>query len=157
MDIAALPRKTMMLEQAISAVSCVYLGKVDSNDAMLQHGLHLYNSAMGHMSRLLTREACSVDLAFTSMIFQEIEVHIQVLKCDAFLTFDKAMHCPQSLKDFFIHVMGSSSILKRYRPQLLENPLTAVIYHKHQKGKLVQFTLQSLFVVISISHRLTDC
>jgi hypothetical protein len=73
-QIAALPTKTLMLQQAISAVSCVFLGKVDRNNTMLQYGLRLYNSAIGHMSRLLNREDCSADLAYTSMIFQEIEV-----------------------------------------------------------------------------------
>lgn len=73
-DIAALPRKTLMLEQAISAVSCVFLGKVDGNDNMLRHGLQLYNSSIRHMSRILSRDAYSADLVYTSMIFQEIEV-----------------------------------------------------------------------------------
>lgn len=137
MGIVALPTKTLMLEQAISAVSCVYLGKVDNNDTMLQYGLQLYNSSIRHMSRLLTRESCGADLAYTSMIFQEIEVHVYTFKCHTFLTFDKAIHCPQGLGGFFTHVIGSNSILKRYLPQLLENPLTAIIYHQHQKGKLV--------------------
>lgn len=149
-EIAALSTKTLMLEQAISAVSCVYLGKVDNNDTMLQHGLQLYNSAMKHMSRLLTRESCIADLAYTSMIFQEIEVYVYTFECHAFLTFDKAMHCPQGLKGFFIHVMGSSSILKRYRPQLLANSLTAVIYHKHQKGKLVRLHFYLLLAVLLV-------
>lgn len=152
-QIAALPTKTLMLEQAISAVSCVYLGKMDSNDTMLHHGLQLYNSAMNHMSHLLTRESCSADLAYSSMIFQEIEVCVYTFECHMFLTFDKSIHSPQSLKAFRLHVWGSNSIMKRYRPQLLANPLTAVIYQQHQKGKLVHFL--PFWLVPGVFHGLT--
>lgn len=73
-EIAALPRKTLMLEKSIAAISCIFLGKVNHNDNLLRHGLGLHNNAIKHMSNTLGRKAYNEDVLYTSMIFQELEV-----------------------------------------------------------------------------------
>lgn len=63
-----------MLDQAISAISCVFLGKLDSDARMLQHGVQLYGSAIWYMSRHLERRIYNCELLYVSVIFQELEV-----------------------------------------------------------------------------------
>ncbi|CAG7930618.1 unnamed protein product [Penicillium olsonii] len=87
---------------------------------MLRHGSQLYNNAVGHMSHALSRQFYTDELLYTAIIFQELE----------------AIYCPNNLGAFVMHVVGISSILKRYRPQILAAPLTAAIYHKHHKLKV---------------------
>ncbi|KAJ5337336.1 uncharacterized protein N7506_005358, partial [Penicillium brevicompactum] len=120
-SIAALPKKTLMLDQAISAISCVFLGKLDSDARMLQHGVQLYSSAIRHMSRHLERKIYSGELLYVSVIFQELE----------------AIYCPDGLAAYVTHVAGLNSLIKQYRYLVLVNPLTAAIYHKHQKLKVL--------------------
>lgn len=63
-----------MLEQAISAISCVFIGKLDNNVRMLHHGVQLYNRSIRQMSQILKRKTYSQELLYVSVIFQELEV-----------------------------------------------------------------------------------
>lgn len=69
-----LPQKTHMLETAITAISCVYLGKIKNNSRVLRHGLQLYNQAIKDMSSMICKNAYMDDIIYTSVIFQEMEV-----------------------------------------------------------------------------------
>ena len=73
-EIASLPRKTSMLQKAIAAISCVFLGKMNVDHRMLRHGSQLYNNAVGHMSHALSRQFYTDELLYTAIIFQELEV-----------------------------------------------------------------------------------
>lgn len=63
-----------MLETAITAISCVYLGKIKNNSRVLRHGLQLYNQAIKDMSSMICKNAYMDDIIYTSVIFQEMEV-----------------------------------------------------------------------------------
>jgi hypothetical protein len=69
-----LPQKTHMLETAITAISCVYLGKLKTDSRVLRHGLQLYNQAIQDMSSMICRNIYTDDIIYTTVIFQEIEV-----------------------------------------------------------------------------------
>lgn len=145
-----------MLEQAISAISCVFLGKLDRDDRMLQQGVQSYNSAIRHMTRMLSRKDYSDELLYVSVIFQELEVtpNSSFERLRMLLTFNKAIYCPDGLKAYFTHVAGLNSLIKQYRALVLANPLTAAIYHKHQKIKVVCDFVLPLVRVLFI--RLTE-
>jgi hypothetical protein len=70
----SLPQKTHMLESAITAISCVYLGKSKSHSQILRYGLQLYNQAIQEMSSMICRNIHTDDIIYTTVIFQEIEV-----------------------------------------------------------------------------------
>lgn len=135
-----------MLEKAISAISCIFLGKMDRNDNLLRHGLGLYNNAIKHMSTTLKRKAYSEDVLYTSMIFQELEVKSCTCRSTelSLLTFHKAIHCPQNLEGYVMHLTGVRSILEQYPTQVLANPRTAAIYHKDHKLKVVRLNSCSI-------------
>lgn len=75
-EIAALPKKSPLLQKTIVAISCVYLGKVQGDESMLRHGAQLYNNGLGIMSRMLSRQLYTDELLYTAMIFQELEVRL---------------------------------------------------------------------------------
>lgn len=154
MGIVALPTKTLMLEQAISAVSCVYLGKVDNNDTMLQYGLQLYNSSIRHMSRFLTREACGADLAYTSMIFQEIEVHGLYLR----MPYVSNLRQGHTLSSGSWGLFYSCNRIK-FHPEAIPSPVTRKSPDSHylppaSKRETCTF---APFVIPITSYGLTDC
>jgi hypothetical protein len=69
-----LPKKTHMLDTAITAISCVYLGKIKNDGRVFGHGLQLYNRAIQDMSSMICQNVYTDDIIYTSVIFQEIEV-----------------------------------------------------------------------------------
>lgn len=72
--ISAIPNKSIMLEKAMAATSCIYLGKTNHDTRMLNHGLQLYNGAIFHVSQQLRRNNYSDELFFTISIFQILVV-----------------------------------------------------------------------------------
>lgn len=72
--IAGLPQKSQMLEEALAALSCIFVGKFQSDDQTLRYGLRLYNSAIQKMSLAINRKSYSDDLIYTCFIFQQIQV-----------------------------------------------------------------------------------
>lgn len=69
-----LPRKSLMLQKATSALSCIFLGKLHSDKPALQYGLSLYNEAIYEMSKRISRRDYSADLIYTCVLFEQIEV-----------------------------------------------------------------------------------
>lgn len=84
-NISALPTKGEMLEKSLAALSCAYLGKQNRDDRLLKYGVQLYNSAIRHMANMITRDAYSDDIIYTTVIFQEIEVNYSYFLVMAFL------------------------------------------------------------------------
>jgi hypothetical protein len=72
--IYTLPQKSLMLEKASSALSCVFLGKLHQDKPLLQYGLWLYNQAIQDMSRALSRKPYNDDIVYTCTLFGQIEV-----------------------------------------------------------------------------------
>ena len=69
-----LPHKSSMLEKASSALSCVFLGKIHQDKALLRYGVGLYNQAIQEMLRALSRRNYSDDIIYTCTLFGQTEV-----------------------------------------------------------------------------------
>lgn len=69
-----LPQKSLMLQKATSALSCVFLGKLHRDKPVLQYGLSLYNEAIYEMSKRISRRDYSAELIYTCVLFEQIEV-----------------------------------------------------------------------------------
>ncbi|KAJ5102054.1 hypothetical protein NUU61_004276 [Penicillium alfredii] len=69
-----LPQKTLMLEKALSALACSFLGKVHRDHTLLRYGLRVYNQAIQDMSKALGRKTLSNDIVYTCALFEKIEV-----------------------------------------------------------------------------------
>ncbi|KAJ6109932.1 hypothetical protein N7486_002167 [Penicillium sp. IBT 16267x] len=72
--VSAIPNKPIMLEKAIAAKACIYLGRANQDNNMFYHGLQLYNSAIHHMSLHLKRKRniYSDELVYTVAVFQQL-------------------------------------------------------------------------------------
>ncbi|KAJ5733337.1 hypothetical protein N7533_013784 [Penicillium manginii] len=73
--ISALPNKSVMLEKAMAATSCIYLGKINDDTRMLNHGLQLYNGAIHRVSQELSRNNYTDELFFYNGDFHDTGVH----------------------------------------------------------------------------------
>lgn len=71
-----LPWKSEMLDKALTAMSCLFLGKTQRDSRIFCHGLRLYNDAIGIMSRLIHQNTYSDEILYAAFIFQEIAVWI---------------------------------------------------------------------------------
>ncbi|KAJ5682701.1 hypothetical protein N7462_005866 [Penicillium macrosclerotiorum] len=119
-----LPQKTRMLETAISAISCAYLGKLKRDKRVFQHGIQLYNVAIRQMSSMINQDYFCDDIIYTTIIFQEMEL----------------CYCPDGLQTWFTHISGTNAILSHYRRRAKKTPLVDSIYHEHQKLVIVYST-----------------
>jgi hypothetical protein len=63
-----------MLDKALSALLCVFLGKIRHDEQFLQHVVQLYNHAIQCMSKAIRRNAYADDIVYTGVIFQQIQV-----------------------------------------------------------------------------------
>ena len=75
-SIQSLPQKSRMTEIALSAISCLFLGKATQKTPIFNHGLSLYNSAMRQMSNMLQQGTYTNELFYITFIFQELNVRI---------------------------------------------------------------------------------
>lgn len=73
-NFSALPNKSEMLEKSLAALACAWLGKQNNDAGLLKYGVQLYNVAIRQMASLITRDAYSDDIIYTTVLFQEIEV-----------------------------------------------------------------------------------
>lgn len=73
-QISRRPVKSEMLERALGAVSCIYLGRIKEDDALLQTGVQNYEIATRHMARMLGRMVQLDDMVYTTVIFQVLQV-----------------------------------------------------------------------------------
>ncbi|GLI74773.1 hypothetical protein PoHVEF18_003021 [Penicillium ochrochloron] len=71
---SALPKKTQMLDKAIAALACFYLGKLRNDKRVFHHGILLYNSAIRHLSTMMSQNNYCDDIVYTTIVFQEIEL-----------------------------------------------------------------------------------
>lgn len=70
----ALPNKSEILERAISALSCIYIGKTDRDNRLVYHGVQQYNVCIRLMHTMLRRDIRSPDVLYATVIFQVLEV-----------------------------------------------------------------------------------
>jgi hypothetical protein len=70
-----------MLEMALSALACIFLGKIRHNEQFFQHGLQLYNRAIRHMSNIISGNVYNNDMVYTSVVFQQLQVRSLLLFC----------------------------------------------------------------------------
>lgn len=73
-QISRRPVKSEMLERALAAVSCIYLGRIKEDDALLQTGVQNYEIATRYMARMLSRMVQIDDMVYTTVIFQVLQV-----------------------------------------------------------------------------------
>lgn len=73
-EIVGLPNKGDMVEKAICALACIFMGRQEANHQLLVHGVSLYNSAIRSLATMLCRNPSHEDIVYTTYIFQEIEV-----------------------------------------------------------------------------------
>lgn len=69
-----LPGRTVMLETAMSALSCLYFGAANHNERLLRQGTQLYNNTIHFMTSRIHRSNITDDMIYTSVIFKAIEV-----------------------------------------------------------------------------------
>lgn len=76
--IGALAQKSQMTDRALSAMSCLFLGKVNHNTSMFNHGLYLYHTAIRQMTNLIRQntQAYANEILYTVFLFQEIDVRL---------------------------------------------------------------------------------
>lgn len=63
-----------MVDRAVSAISCLFLGKTNRDTPIFQHGVQLYNSAMRQVSNMIRQGILTNEILYTVAIFQEINV-----------------------------------------------------------------------------------
>lgn len=72
--VSEMPNKPIMLEKALAATSCIYIGRTKRDNHLLSQGLQLYNGAIRHVSHQLSRNKYTDDLFYTLGIFQVLAV-----------------------------------------------------------------------------------
>ncbi|KAJ5980264.1 hypothetical protein N7481_007562 [Penicillium waksmanii] len=119
--ISAIPNKPVMLEKAMAATSCIYLGKLNKDTRMLNHGLQLYNGAIHHVSRELSRNRYTDELFFTIGIFQILV----------------AMYCPHGL-DVMVHQTAvTNGIFKHILSHSTNSPIIKTLCLAFQRMRLL--------------------
>lgn len=84
-EVSEMPNKPIMLEKALAATSCIYIGRTRRDNHLLSQGLQLYNGAIRHVSHQLSRNNYTDELFFTLGIFQVLAVS----HCHPIPTFKK--------------------------------------------------------------------
>jgi hypothetical protein len=69
-----LPGRTIMLETAMSALSCLYFGAANHDQRLLRQGTQLYNNTIHFMTSRIPKSNITDDIIYTSVIFKVIEV-----------------------------------------------------------------------------------
>ncbi|KAF7718398.1 Fungal Zn(2)-Cys(6) binuclear cluster domain-containing protein [Penicillium ucsense] len=116
-----LPRRSGTLDRALSAMSCLYLGKMNNDDRLFHYGLNLYGAAVQNVKSSVLRNTCDADTIYTTVIFQDLESYC----------------CSFDFRTFLAHTQGTSAILHCHRDSLPRNPLLDAIYNQHQKMRLM--------------------
>ncbi|KAJ5586674.1 uncharacterized protein N7459_002439 [Penicillium hispanicum] len=128
-NFSQLPNKTPMLENAMAAASCVFVGKRCRDNSLLQEGLHLYNRAIHHMSTMISRNAYCDDLVYTAAIFQSLE------------RLHPAHHCPNGIQIWLSHHDGLNALIERCHPRTTRNPLLKAIYDYIELSRALSATI----------------
>lgn len=69
-----LPRKDEVLDKALAAMSCLYLGRINNDTRVFFHGIQLYNDAIGILAKLIHRNTYTDAILYAAFIFQELAV-----------------------------------------------------------------------------------
>ncbi|KAJ5574133.1 uncharacterized protein N7459_008560 [Penicillium hispanicum] len=109
--------RSEMLEQATSALACVFLGKTNRDEALTHYGIYHYNEAIRLLAGALQRGQCHDDILYTSVIFQMFE----------------AIHCPGGPMPHMAHIEGTNAIVKHYYSRVSSSPLVKAVYNSVQK------------------------
>lgn len=73
-NISTRPVKSEMLERALSAVSCIYLGRINQDENLIHTGVGHYDMAIRYMSFMLYHRFQTDDMIYTTVIFQLLQV-----------------------------------------------------------------------------------
>ncbi|KAJ6007661.1 hypothetical protein N7540_011637 [Penicillium herquei] len=115
--IAGLAQKSQMVDRAMSAISCLFLGKMNRDATVLNHGIYLYNSAMRQISSMIQRGIYSDELLYITIICVEIN----------------ALYAPNGLNPLGTHIAGLSTLLRLYKEKSKGDPIVDTIYNSNQK------------------------
>ncbi|KAJ5712994.1 uncharacterized protein N7483_010175 [Penicillium malachiteum] len=107
----ALPAKTKALENAISALSCLYLGAAKGDKQLMGSGMQLYSNAIRHVSSQLAKGSVSTDVIYTGVIFKAID------------TFN----CPSGVSPLIAHMEGHNTLL-RHSDAMGKNKIFKPVY-----------------------------
>lgn len=72
--IGLLPQKGELVEKAITALACLFLGKKNNHHRLVSHGIRLYNEAICIMTRLINRNIYTDEILYAAFTFQELAV-----------------------------------------------------------------------------------
>ncbi|KAJ5110642.1 hypothetical protein N7532_001177 [Penicillium argentinense] len=124
-NITMRPSKSEMLERALVAASCMYLGRIKQDDALVCTGVQHYDIAIRHMSGMLYRKAHTDDMIYTTVIFQLLQ----------------SLYCPYGLRAWLAHTAGTNALLRHCYQYASTDTLVDVIYHKLQKLMVIHSTI----------------
>ncbi|KAJ5377101.1 hypothetical protein N7509_013987 [Penicillium cosmopolitanum] len=110
-----------MVDRAVSAISCLFLGKTNRDTPIFQHGVQLYNSAMRQVSNMIRQGILTNEILYTVAIFQEINA------------LYKALYAPNGLSALGTHVAGMNTLLEYLRVKEQSDPIIDAIHHYQQK------------------------
>ncbi|KAJ5711020.1 hypothetical protein N7488_005176 [Penicillium malachiteum] len=122
-----LPRKNIITDTALSALSCIRLGKTDHDDMIFRHGLYLYNRAIRQVSTAITQGSYTNEVIYTDAVTQEIEV----------------LHCPSGMSPLGTHVAGMNALLAYYKSKEKSDPIIDIT-RKRQKLWILTVVCQIL-------------
>ncbi|KAJ5984006.1 hypothetical protein N7481_006105 [Penicillium waksmanii] len=146
-----LPHKTMMLQRALSAICCVYIGRINDDERLSHHGIQLYNSSMLSMSKMLCTKTHSEESLYATVIFQMIEKCIAVKNS----TGPSGVHgCANGFDPWVFHMQAMSSLLKENQHKLSTSPLINDVSSSH--AKLAITPLDDLFDIFVTGRSLLD-
>ncbi|KAJ5724337.1 hypothetical protein N7488_002372 [Penicillium malachiteum] len=118
--VLALPSISTMLENALSALSCIHFGTAKHDESTLRYGIELYNEPIRHLLKRLNQNLLDVDALYTSVVFQLLET----------------VHCSRGVETWLSHVEGTSKLVQSCYHRLSGNPMQQAIYN-HQKLALM--------------------
>jgi len=153
-NISTRPVKSEMLERALAAIACIYLGRTLADKHLTQIGIRHYDIAIRHMSQLLSHQVQTDDMIYTTVAFQMIQVrglHSPKLPERGFAVFKheiltcrylyQSFHCPYGLRVWLAHMAGTNALLRHcYQNGSIEAPIND-IYRKLQKMMMVIYSV----------------
>ncbi|KAJ5390076.1 uncharacterized protein N7496_001144 [Penicillium cataractarum] len=120
-NIGCLPQKGGMVDRAVSAISCLFLGKTNRDAPIFQHGVQLFNGAMRQVSNMIRRGSLTNETLYAVAIFQEIN----------------ALYAPNGLGALGTHVAGMNTLLEYFRAKEQSDPIIDAIHHYQQKFNII--------------------
>lgn len=71
-----LPNKNELFDRALSALSCICLGRTNQDRGLYHHGLLQYNKAIRLQSNMINCGLCTEEMLYSALVFLEIEVRL---------------------------------------------------------------------------------